>query len=58
MLLTKIYLYRTPPNPDHRAGGSNLNLDVQTVNRNAETGISIIFNAFDPPKTAFPINQV
>ena len=38
--------------------GSNLNLDEEAVNRSTETGISIIFNAFDPPKSALPINQV
>jgi hypothetical protein len=47
----KMITYKTTPTSHQRAGGSNLNQDVQTVNRNAETGISIIFNAFDPPKT-------
>ena len=54
----KMITYRTPPNPDPRVGGSNLNLDEEAVNRSTETGISIIFNAFDPPKAALPINQV
>ena len=54
----KMITYRTPPNTDHSTGGSNENLDVQTVNRSTETGISIIFNAFDPPKSTLPINQV
>ena len=45
----KMITYKTTPTPHHRSEGSNLNQDVQTVNRNAETGISIIFNAFDPP---------
>jgi len=54
----KMITYRTSPNPDHNAGGSNLNLDEEAVNRSTETGISIIFNAFDPPKTTLPIKQV
>ena len=54
----KMITYRTSPNPDHKAGGSNLNLDVQTENISTDTGISIIFNAFDPPKAGLPINQV
>ena len=54
----KMITYRTSPNPDPRVEGSNLNLDEEAVNRSTETGISIIFNAFDPPKTTLPIKQV